>query len=144
VDWHTLEETRRLLDLMSEVHRAKVATAQAAGRRMVGGVYKRTRNGEQRAEVRFDDVAGCLRTPVGGSSRQTILIVEGSRIRSRLLSPREAARLMGLPEGYELPDRYNEAYHIAGDGLAVPVVRHLAASIFEPLLSCAERLAAVG
>jgi len=144
VDWHTLEETRRLLDLMSEVHRAKVSMAQAAGRRMVGGVYKRTRNGEQRAEVRFDDVAGCLRTPVGGSSRQTILIVEGSRIRSRLLSPREAARLMGLPESYELPDRYNEAYHIAGDGLAVPVVRHLAASIFEPLLSRAERLAAVG
>jgi len=144
VDWHTLEETRRLLDLMSEVNRAKVSMAQAAGRRMVGGVYKRTRNGEQRAEVRFDDVAGCLRTPVGGSSRQTILIVDGPRIRSRLLSPREAARLMGLPESYELPDRYNEAYHIAGDGLAVPVVRHLAASLFEPLLSRAELLAAVG
>jgi DNA (cytosine-5)-methyltransferase 1 len=118
--------------------------AQAAGRRMVGGVYKRTRNGQQRAEVRFDDMAGCLRTPVGGSSRQTLVIVEGARIRSRLLSPREAARLMGLPESYELPERYNEAYHIAGDGLAVPVVRHLAASLFEPMLSRAERLAAVG
>lgn len=144
VDWHTPEETRRLLGLMSEVNRAKVSMAQAAGRRMVGGVYKRTRNGEQRAEVRFDDVAGCLRTPVGGSSRQTILIVEGARIRSRLLSPREAARLMGLPESYALPERYNEAYHISGDGLAVPVVRHLAASIFEPMLVRPERLAAVG
>jgi len=146
VDWHSPEETRRLLDLMSEVNRAKVYAAQSTGRRIIGGVYKRTRNGEQRAEVRFDDVAGCLRTPVGGSSRQTILIIKGEQIRSRLLSPREAARLMGLPESYKLPDRYNEAYHIAGDGLAVPVVRHLAASIFEPLLSRAERerLAAVG
>lgn len=144
VDWHTPEETRRLLDLMSEINRAKVSTAQAAGRRMVGGVYKRTRNGEQRAEVRFDDIAGCLRTPVGGSSRQIILIVEGALIRSRLLSPREAARLMGLPESYNLPERYNEAYHISGDGLAVPVVRHLATSIFEPILACPERLAAVG
>ncbi len=144
VDWHTPEETRRLLALMSEVNRAKVSMAQATGRRMVGGVYKRTRNGEQRAEVRFDDVAGCLRTPVGGSSRQTILIVEGARIRSRLLSPREAARLMGLPESYALPERYNEAYHISGDGLAVPVVRHLAASIFEPMLVRPEWLAAVG
>lgn len=133
VEWHTPEETRRLLGLMSEVNRAKVAKAQAAGGRIVGGVYKRTRNGEQRAEVRFDDVAGCLRTPVGGSSRQTILIVEGSRIRSRLLSPREAARLMGLPESYALPERYNEAYHISGDGLAVPVVRHLAKHILEPM-----------
>jgi DNA (cytosine-5)-methyltransferase 1 len=76
---------------------------------MVRGIYyKRTRandNGEreQRAEIRFDDVVGCLRTPVGGSSRQSIMIVEGRRIHSRLLSLREAARLMGLPETYKLP-----------------------------------------
>lgn len=133
VNWHTPEETRRLLGLMSEVNRAKVFRAQAVGRRMVGGVYKRMRNGQQRAEVRFDDVAGCLRTPVGGSSRQTILIIEGSRMRSRLLSSREAARLMGLPESYALPERYNEAYYIAGDGLAVPVVRYLAEHLLEPL-----------
>ena len=49
---------------------------------MVGAVYRRTRPDEngikrQRAEVRFDDVAGCLRTPAGGSSRQIILVVEG-------------------------------------------------------------------
>ena len=111
---------------------------------MVGGVYKRTRldeegNKVQRAEVRFDDIAGCLRTPSGGSSRQSILVVEGRRIRSRLLSPREAARLMGLPDSYRLPPNYNDAYPIAGDGVAVPVVRHLAEHIFEPLLQHAQR-----
>jgi len=133
VDWHTPGQTDRLLSLMSPAHRAKVAAAQAAGRRVVGGVYKRIRAGEQRAEARFDDLAGCLRTPAGGSSRQTLLLVEGERIRSRLLSPREAARLMGLPEHYALPERYNDAYHLAGDGLAVPVVRYLAAHLLEPL-----------
>lgn len=133
VDWHTPEQTRHLLGLMTDAHRAKVATAQAAGRRMVGGVYKRIRDGKQRAEVRFDDLAGCLRTPSGGSSRQTLLVVDGERIRSRLLSPREVARLMGLPEHYALPERYNDAYHLAGDGLAVPVVRHLAVHLLEPL-----------
>ena len=66
---------------------------------------------------------GCLRTPSGGSSRQTIMIVEDEQVRSRLLSPREAARLMGLPDSYELPENYNEAYHLAGDGVVVPVVR---------------------
>ena len=106
---------------------------------MVGCIYKRTRmdekgNRAQRAEIRFDDVAGCLRTPVGGSSRQSIMIVEGGKVRSRLLSPREAARLMGLPESYKLPDNYNEAYHLAGDGVVVPVVRFLAAYVLEPLL----------
>lgn len=41
---------------------------------------------------------------------------------------------MGLPDSYKLPDRYNEAYHLTGDGVAVPVVRWLAAHVIEPLL----------
>ena len=60
-------------------------------------------------------------------------------MRSRLLSPREAARLMGLPDSYRLPPRYNDAYHVAGDGVAVPVVRHLAAAILEPLARASRR-----
>ncbi|MDH3999108.1 MAG: DNA cytosine methyltransferase, partial [Desulfuromonadales bacterium] len=126
--------TKRLLSMMSEVNAEKVKDAQKAGRRMVGGVYKRTRNGQQRAEVRFDGVAGCLRTPAGGSSRQIILVVDGAKVRSRLLSPREGARLMGLDESYSLPTRYNDAYHLTGDGVAVPVVRFLAQHLFEPVL----------
>jgi DNA (cytosine-5)-methyltransferase 1 len=86
-----------------------------------------------RAEVRFDDVAGCLRTPAGGSSRQTIIVVDGNVVRSRLISSRETARLMGLPETYKLPKGYNEAYHLMGDGVAVPVVRFLAHHLLEPL-----------
>jgi hypothetical protein len=41
---------------------------------------------------------------------------------------------MGLPEEYKLPENYNEAYHAAGDGLAVPAVRFLAANLLEPAL----------
>lgn len=145
VKWHTPAETKQLLGMMSATNRAKVTAAKRAKRRMVGGVYKRTRldeNGEkvQRAEVRFDDVAGCLRTPAGGSSRQTILVVDGDIVRSRLISARETARLMGLPDEYKLPKNYNEAYHLTGDGVAVPVVRHIATHILEPLLGigCAQ------
>jgi len=143
VEWHQPAETRYLLSLMSPINRKKVEAARKLGRLVVGGIYKRTRVDErgrraQRAEVRFDDVAGCLRTPVGGSSRQTILLVNGRDIRSRLLSPREAARLMGLPDNYRLPENYNEAYHLAGDGVAVPVVRHLAKNVLEPLVFSGE------
>lgn len=139
VDWHSAEETRRLLNMMSTINRKKVERAKGLGYRIVGGIYRRTRadqdgNRIQRAEVRFDDVAGCLRTPVGGSSRQSILIVDGKRVRSRLLSPREAARLMGLPDSYILPANYNEAYHLAGDGVVVPVVRFLSNHLLEPIL----------
>ncbi|MEO4041145.1 DNA (cytosine-5-)-methyltransferase [Hoeflea sp. CAU 1731] len=138
VRWHDPSETTKILGQMSPSNRAKVDAARRAGRRMVGAVYRRTRveNGEkrQRAEVRFDDLAGCLRTPAGGSSRQLILVVDGDRIRSRLISARETARLMGLDETYQLPQNYNAAYHLTGDGVAAPVVRHLAQHLFEPIL----------
>ena len=140
VAWHTAAETEQLLAKMSPLNRAKVTAALRAGRRMVGGVYKRTRRDEkgvkvQRAEVRFDDVAGCLRTPAGGSSRQVILVIDGKKLRSRLISARETARLMGLPDDYKLPKNYNEAYHLTGDGVVVDVVRHLSQHVFEPLLA---------
>lgn len=139
VRWHTDDETRRLLSMMSAVNLKKVETAQREGRRLVGSIYKRTRRDKrgrkvQRAEVRFDGIAGCLRTPAGGSSRQLVMIVDGDSVRSRLISSRETARLMGLPEKYTLPENYNEAYHLTGDGVVVPVVRHLARCVFEPIL----------
>jgi DNA (cytosine-5)-methyltransferase 1 len=139
VSWHSDAERDQLLAKMSPLNKAKLEAAKRAGRRMVGGIYKRTRldgNGEkvQRAEVRFDDVAGCLRTPAGGSSRQVIMVVDGRKVRTRLISSRETARLMGLQDDYKLPRNYNEAYHLTGDGVVVHVVRHLAEHIFEPLL----------
>ena len=139
VEWHTTSETRHLLSLMNDVNRRKVSDAKKRGELVVGTVYRRTRpekdgSRRQRAEVRFDGIAGCLRTPAGGSSRQTLLVVEGRKVRSRLLSPREAARLMGLPEWYQLPERYNDAYHLAGDGLVVPAVKHLAKTILNPIV----------
>lgn len=138
VRWHSVTETTKLVEQMSPINLAKVEAAKRAGRRMVGAVYKRTRIEDgvkrQRAEVRFDDLAGCLRTPAGGSSRQVIIVVDGERIRSRLISARETARLMGLGEHYMLPKNYNEAYHLTGDGVAVPVVKHLAEHVIEPLV----------
>jgi DNA (cytosine-5)-methyltransferase 1 len=147
VEWHTPEQTARLISLMSPLHLEKLDKAQRLRKRIVGTVYKRMRPDEdgvrvQRAEVRFDQVSGCLRTPVGGSSRQVIVLVEGKRIRSRLLSPREAARLMGVPEDYPLPANYNEAYHLFGDGLAVPVVSWLEKHLLRPMASSCEAIKA--
>ncbi len=138
IAWHAEHETRRLLRLMAASHRKKVEDALQVGSRHVGTIYKRTRpnrSGEmaQRAEVRFDGISGCLRTPVGGSSRQTVIIVNKKGVRTRLLSPREAARLMGVPDNYPLPTGYNDAYHVFGDGVAVPVVSWLEKHLLRPL-----------
>jgi len=139
VKWHTPAETGKLMAMMSGKNLEKVTDAKKAGQLLVGTIYKRTRLDDadtkvQRAEIRFDDIAGCLRTSSGGSSRQLIMVVKGDDVRSRLLSSREAARLMGLPDSYKLPKSYNEAYHLVGDGLVVPVVRFLAMNLLEPIL----------
>ncbi|MDB5448481.1 MAG: DNA-cytosine methyltransferase [Phenylobacterium sp.] len=139
VDWHSPERTAAWLALMAPLHRRRLEACQASGERMVGAVFRRMRveGGVrvQRAEVRFDGLAGCLRTPRGGSSRQVIVAVDGAQVRTRWLSPREAARLMGLPDGYRLPKAATSSLHVAGDGVAVPVVRWLAEHLLQPLLA---------
>ncbi|HUZ13693.1 MAG TPA: DNA cytosine methyltransferase [Caulobacteraceae bacterium] len=134
VVWRSDEKTAALLAMMDDLHRARLAAAIGSGERRVGAVFRRMRGGRQRAEVRFDGLAGCLRTPAGGSSRQFVVVVDQGAVRSRLITPREAARLMGLPESYRLPASANAALRLAGDGVAVPVVRQIAAQILEPLL----------
>lgn len=144
VDWDGPEKTKYILSLMNERHAQKVAYAQQMSRRIVGFAYRRTRDGKQRAEVRFDGIAGCLRTAGGGSSKQIVVEVNGPKIRTRLLSPREAARLQGLPDSYWLPPDYNEAYDLVGDGLSVPVVKFLGQELLTPLaLSIPDRLQAI-
>jgi DNA (cytosine-5)-methyltransferase 1 len=115
----------------------KVKDAQFTGTKQIGTVYRRTRAEDgirlQRTEVRFDGISGCLRTPIGGSSRQIVIVVDRKSIKTRLLSPREAARLMGVSDDYKLPNHYNDAYHIMGDAVAVPVVGWLEKHLLRPL-----------
>lgn len=146
-DWLSDPEVSKLLSLMSEPSRTRVSKARKSGKTEIGLLYKRGRPDEsglnrQRAEIRFDGIAGCLRTPAGGSSRQTIMFVKGNETRARLLSSREVARLMGLPAKYRMPERYNQAYKVAGDGVAVPIVSYLDRTLFQPILQ-AERARAV-
>lgn len=138
VAWHAPERTAAWLALMSPLHRARLDACRDRGERTVGAIFRRMRTEHgakvQRAEVRLDGLAGCLRTPRGGSSRQVIVVVDKGEVRTRLLSPREAARLMGLSDSYVLPTTATAALQVAGDGVAVPVVRWLAEQVLEPLL----------
>ncbi len=137
-DWRE-DLAAEALALMSARQRATIDERLAAGERSVGAAFRRirTEDGErvQRLEARFDGIAGCLRTPAGGSSRQMLLLLDRGRVQARLLGPREAARLMGLPDDYILPARANAALKLCGDGVAVPVVRWIAEAILEPALA---------
>ena len=135
--WRSEAQTVALLDQMSPLQRARIDAIQKSGRSAVGAVFRRIRieHGArvQRAEARFDGLAGCLRTPGGGSSRQMLVFVTPDDVRSRLISPREAARLMGAPDDYPLPDSQNAALHLFGDAVSVSAVRWLSTHLLAPL-----------
>lgn len=139
VTWRSSLQTQALLAQMSPLHRRRFEAERASKGRAVGAAYRRIRVEDgvrvQRAEVRLDGLAGCLRTPAGGSSRQMLLVGDEAGLRSRLVSPREGARLMGLPEAYVLPASATQALHVVGDGVAVPVVRWLSENLLRPLLA---------
>jgi DNA (cytosine-5)-methyltransferase 1 len=131
------ETDSRNISLISPRHRDRLnALPKSKAFAMPG--YRRTRNGKQVLELRFDDLSGCLRTPEGGSSRQIIVIKKGGDLRSRLLTVREAARLMGAPETYKIPGSYNDGYKAMGDAVAVPVARWLAKHLLLPLVRAHE------
>jgi DNA (cytosine-5)-methyltransferase 1 len=95
--------------------------------------YRRVRLGKQYLELRFDGLAGCLRTPEGGSSKQFVIVKQRNELHARILSPREAARLMGVPDTFNLPGAYNSAYKAMGDAVALPVASFVGKSFLIPL-----------
>jgi DNA (cytosine-5)-methyltransferase 1 len=137
--WRSDAAAKKLLAQMAPLHRQRVEAALAAKTWTAGAVFRRIReeNGQriQRAEIRYDGMAGCLRTPAGGSSKQLLLVTENGRTRLRPLLAREAARLMGCEDGYKLPGRETAALKVLGDGVSVPVVRWLGLHLLAPLAS---------
>jgi len=135
-----MPKTQNLLKLLSPRNRAKLRAVVEAKAFLAATGYRRTRPDEdggkcQKLELRFDGIAGCLRTPEGGSSRQIVLIVDDGAVRSRLMTVRECARLMGADDNYSLPGSYNDGYRAMGDAVAVPVTRFLSQHLLAPLAS---------
>jgi DNA (cytosine-5)-methyltransferase 1 len=131
-------KTRELCAMLSSLNKRKLDAATQMKTFFAGTAYRRTRPDEegnkiQRLEIRFDGIAGCLRTPNGGSSRQTVILVDRGSTRSRLMTVRECARLMGAPDTFKLPGSYNDAYRAMGDAVVVPVTRWLARHLLTPL-----------
>jgi DNA (cytosine-5)-methyltransferase 1 len=139
--WRSEADAQKLLDQMAPLHRQRVDAALADPSWNAGAVFRRIRlekDGRiQRAEIRYDGMAGCLRTPAGGSSKQLLLVTENGRARLRPMTAREAARLMGLEDGYLLPAGETAALKVIGDGVSVPVVRWLGLHILAPLAGAA-------
>ena len=84
------------------------------------------------AELRTDGLAGCLRTPRGGSGRQILFKAGSGRYFIRLITPREAARLMGTDD-FKITAPLNQALFGFGDAVCVPVVAWIAEYYLNPV-----------
>ncbi|RLA42411.1 MAG: DNA (cytosine-5-)-methyltransferase [Gammaproteobacteria bacterium] len=139
--WWSAERVDYLLNQMSDRHRKLVDSMVTRGGQHFATVFRRVRKGRSMAEVRADGIAGCLRTPKGGSGRQILILVEDARIRVRLLSPNECARLMGA-DGYPITVSLNQALFGFGDAVCVDAVEWIARNYLNPAMAELDHLAA--
>lgn len=132
-EWWSAERGSYLLNQMSSRHR-EVANRMIAGPGWsYGTVFRRIRNGKSMAELRTDGIAGCLRTPRGGSGRQILFKAGKGKYFARLLSPRECARLMGA-DNFRMHAPLNQALFGFGDAVCVPVIEWIAKHYLNPVV----------
>lgn len=139
--WWVEEEVTRHLAMMAPAHRERVQALATQAGWHYRTFYRRVRHGQQRAEVRQDEIAGCLRTARGGSSRQMVVAAGEGQIKMRHLTPREYARLQGAPDTFPIPDNTIQALTGFGDAVCVPVITWIAETILNPMV--ASRLGAL-
>jgi DNA (cytosine-5)-methyltransferase 1 len=123
-----------LLEQMSPRHRAVADEMIAASGWCYGTVFRRMRNGKSTAELRTDGIAGCLRTPRGGSARQILFKAGKDQACARLLTPSECARLMGADD-YKISGSSTQALFGFGDAVCVPVIEWIAEHYLNPVIN---------
>ena len=131
--WWNEDRARYLVEQMSPRHRA-VANSMIQGENYsYGTVFRRLRIGKTMAELRVDGVAGCLRTPRGGSGRQILFKAGEGTYKVRLLTPRECSRLMGAGD-FVVDFPLNQILFGLGDAVCVSVIEWIAEHYLNPLL----------
>ena len=131
--WWSRERCEYLLNQMSPKHRAEAERMMDGSEWSYGTVFRRVRKGRSMAELRTDGIAGCLRTPRGGSGRQILFCAGAGNYRVRLLTPQECSRLMGAT-GYKINVPVNQALFGFGDAVCVPVIQWIAKHYLNPAL----------
>lgn len=132
-NWWSRERTDYLAAQMSAKHRSQLLEMSRRKKYSYGTVFRRIRRGKSMAELRIDGIAGCLRTPRGGSGRQILVKAGYGNIQARLLTPRECARLMGAND-FNISVPLNQALFGFGDAVCVPVITWIAKNYIDPLL----------
>jgi DNA (cytosine-5)-methyltransferase 1 len=136
--WWNKKRADYFMNQLSERH-------EEQAKRMIEGksftyatAFRRVRNARSMAELRTDGIAGCLRTPRGGSGRQILFMAGRGTYRVRLLTARECARLQGVPDTYAINVPLNQALFGFGDAVCVPAIEWIARNYLAPRMLALE------
>ena len=131
--WWPEEEVKRHLAMMKQSHHERVMQLAGGKQAAYRTFFRRRREGQQRAEVRDDDLSGCLRTAIGGSGKQFLIRAGKGSVKMRAMTPREYARLQGVPDEYPITANGVQALTGFGDAVCVPAISWIAENILNPL-----------
>lgn len=131
--WWNEAEVARHREMMSTRHRQQIDMILASRQSWVGTIFRRIRAKQMRAEVRFDGLAGCLRTPKGGSAKQIVVEARAGKLRMRWMSPREYARLQGAADFPLVGTTIQQLWGFA-DAVCVPAIAWIDCHVLTPLL----------
>ncbi len=132
--WWNPSRTADFLRSLSPVQAARLESLRASNQVSYRTAYRRTRQGKPVWEIRPDDIAGCLRTARGGSSRQAVVKAGEDKVAVRWMTPHEYASLMGIPDYRFGAATDNQIRFGFGDAVAVPVVAWLGKNYLMPLV----------
>jgi len=116
--------------MMEPPSRERVDRFLRGGQVAVGTAFRRTRRGKTRTEVRFD-IAGCLRTPKGGSAKQIVVAIQKGELRMRWMNAKEYARLQGAGN-FNITVPPLQAMFGFGDAVCVPAIEWIDTNILTP------------
>jgi len=131
-EWWSAERAAYLLNQMSDRHRLIAEHMINGNTWSYGTVFRRMRDNRSTAELRVDGIAGCLRTPRGGSAKQILFKAGYGKYFVRLITPRECARLMGAND-YRITVARDQALFGFGDAVCVPVISWIAEHYLNPI-----------
>lgn len=134
--WRSGGNVAALIATCRPADRDRLGAARRAGNAVYGTAglkrWDRSREHGRALVLRTDGVVNCLMGKPDLHYQQ-LLRVDGDQVGIRPFTARELGRLMGVPEGYRMPRTVRQAARLAGEGVAVPVVRWLATHLLEPL-----------
>lgn len=129
--WWDKAATAKHYEMMETPSRSRVDRLIEQKATQAGTAFRRTRRGKTRTEVRFD-LAGCLRTPKGGSAKQIIVAVINGQLKMRWMSSREYARLQGASD-FVINVPEIQALYGFGDAVCVPAIEWIDRNILTPI-----------